>query len=71
MCRGAEKRLKIILQRLNSAIKAEDMNTPGMDFHKLIGNLKGYYSVSVTGNWRVIFKFIDQHAEVVNYLDYH
>lgn len=28
-----ERRLKIILQRLNAAVKPEDMNTPGMKFH--------------------------------------
>jgi proteic killer suppression protein len=41
------KRLKVILQRLNAAIQPEDMNTPGMKFHKLTGNLKDYYSVTV------------------------
>ncbi|TAK73949.1 MAG: peptidase [Gammaproteobacteria bacterium] len=66
-----EKRLKIILQRLNAAIKPEDMNTPGMQFHKLRGNFNEFYSVSVNGNWRVIFKFNEQDAEDVNYIDYH
>lgn len=66
-----EKRLKIILQRLNAAITPEDMNTPGMDFHLLLGKLKGFYSVSVNGNWRIIFKFINDNAFDVNYIDYH
>jgi proteic killer suppression protein len=47
-----EKRLKIILQRLNAAIQAKDMNTPGMNFHELKGDLKSFYAVSVSGNWR-------------------
>lgn len=66
-----EKRLKVILQRLNAAVNAEDMNTPGMDFHHLSGKLKGYYSVSVNGNWRIIFRFSSEHAFDVNYIDYH
>lgn len=66
-----ERKIKIILQRLNAAIEVEDMNTPGMQFHKLAGNYMGFYSVSVNGNWRIIFKFIDQNAEEVNYIDYH
>ena len=66
-----EKRLKVVLQRLNGAIKPEDMNTPGMQFHKLIGNLAGFYSVSVSGNWRILFKFRGQDAEEINYVDYH
>lgn len=66
-----EKRLKIILQRLNAAIQAEDMNTPGMNFHGLKGKLNGFYSVSVSGNWRVIFEFEGNDALLLDYLDYH
>lgn len=66
-----EKRIKIILQRLDAAIKPEDMNTPGMSFHKLVGNLAGFYSVTVSGNWRIIFRFASQNATDVNYIDYH
>jgi toxin HigB-1 len=66
-----EKRLKIILQRLSAAVVPEDMNTPGMQFHKLSHNLAGFYSVSVSGNWRVIFKFNNHDAIEVNYVDYH
>jgi len=66
-----EKRLKIILQRLNAAIQATDMRTPGMGFHKLEGDLAGFYAVTVQANWRVIFKFNGNDAELVNYIDYH
>ena len=66
-----ERKLKIILRRLSSAIKPEDMNTPGMQFHKLLGTYSGYFSVSVSGNWRIIFKFNAQNAEQVDYVDYH
>lgn len=66
-----EKRLKIILQRLNAAVKPEDMSTPGMRFHKLEPRTKGYYSVSVSGNWRITFKFEGVNAIDVDYVDYH
>lgn len=66
-----KKRLKIILQRLNAAIQPEDMNTPGMNFHELKDDLKGFYAVSVSGNWRVIFEFEDNDAHLLDYLDYH
>lgn len=66
-----EKRLKIILQRLNAASQPDDMNTPSMKFHKLQGDLKGFYSVTVNGNWRVIFKFESKNAFEVDYIDYH
>lgn len=65
------KRIKVILQRLDAAIRAEDMNTPGMDFHSLKGDKLTFYSVSVNGNWRIIFKFEGEDAVLINYLDYH
>lgn len=63
--------IKIILQRLNAAIKPEDMNTPGMAFHKLQGRLKGYFAITVRSNWRIIFKFEGEDAILLDYLDYH
>jgi len=64
-------RLRIILQRLDAAIEPEDMDLPGMRLHVLKGKLKGYYSVAVNGNWRVIYKFEGQDAVLTDYLDYH
>jgi proteic killer suppression protein len=64
-------RLKVILQRLDASVKASDMNTPGMRFHQLQGDLKKFYSVSVSGNWRVIFEFERENAFLVDYVDYH
>jgi proteic killer suppression protein len=52
-------------------MNANDMNLPGFDLHPLKGNLVEYWSVSVNGNWRIIFRFIEGHAELVDYLDYH
>jgi proteic killer suppression protein len=65
------KRLVQILGLLDLAINANDMNLPGFDLHPLKGNLVEYWSVSVNGNWRIIFRFIEGHAELVDYLDYH
>ena len=64
-------RLKIILQQLNAAVSADDMNLPGMKFHALKGEYNGFYSVSVNGNWRVVFGFEGLDAVLVDYLDYH
>lgn len=65
------RRLKVILQLLDISDCAEKMDLPGMDFHKLKGDLKGYYAVMVRANWRVIFQFEGKHAILINYLDYH
>lgn len=66
-----ETRLKIVLQRLNAATKLEDMNTPSLKLHKLSGNFKAFYSVTVNANWRVIFRYNGPDAEDVDYIDYH
>ncbi len=60
-----------ILDRLDASIEPEDMNLPGYTLHSLIGRDKGRWSVSVNGNWRITFEFIDQDAILVNYEDYH
>jgi toxin HigB-1 len=66
----AEK-LHDILQALDFSSSPEQMRLPGLNFHKLSGNLKGHYAVSVSGNWRLTFKFDGQDAVLVNYQDYH
>ncbi|OLO08030.1 peptidase [Salinicola sp. MH3R3-1] len=65
------KRLRLILGRLNAATGAEDMDLPGLRLHKLSGNRTDVWSVTVSGNWRVTFRFNDGDAEIVNYEDYH
>ena len=65
------KKLKIILQLLNAADKPERLDFPGMRFHQLKGDKKGYFSVTVSANWRVIYKFDGEDAILVDYLDYH
>ena len=47
------------------------MNLPGFRLHELKGQLKGHYAVSVSGNWRVTFRFEDGSAVDVDYVDYH
>jgi len=65
------KRLRLILGRLNAASGAKDMDLPGLRLHELSGNRSGIWSVTVSGNWRVTFRFEDGDAEIVNYEDYH
>jgi toxin HigB-1 len=65
------KRLRQILALLSTACTAEDMNVPGLKFHQLKGDLAGFYAVSVSGNWRLIFRFEDNQATDVDLIDYH
>jgi proteic killer suppression protein len=47
------------------------MDVPGYDFHPLKGELKGFYSVHVNGNWTIIFRFESGDATDINLVDYH
>ncbi len=60
-----------ILDRLDASLNPDDMNLPGYYLHKLSGNKKGTWSVRVTGNWRITFKFEKTDATDVDYMDYH
>ncbi len=64
-------KLRRILGLLGAATKAEDVNLPGFRLHTLTGKQKGFYSVWINGNWRVIFRFTGEDVELVDYLDYH
>lgn len=64
-------RIQRLLDRLETAQIPQDMNLPGFDFHPLKGNRKGTYAVSVSGNWRLTFRFEAPHAFDVDLEDYH
>lgn len=65
------KRLRLILGVLNAGERIQDMALPGLALHQLSGRLSGFWSVSVSGNWRVIFRFEDGEALNIDYVDYH
>ncbi len=68
------KRLRLILAKLHTAHAIQDLVFPGSNLHPLKGNKKGYWSIQINGNWRVIFKIKEKDAfEIfdVDYLDYH
>lgn len=64
-------RIRRILDRIEAAATPEDMNLPGYRFHELKGDRKGTYAVSVSGNWRITFRFEEGDATNVNLEDYH
>ncbi len=65
------ERLRLVLGRLAAAVSAQDMDLPGLRLHPLKGRLKGRWSVSISGNWRVTFAFSGKDAVQVDYEDYH
>ncbi len=60
-----------ILSALDEAKQPAQMNLPSFRLHALKGRLKGHYAVTVSGNWRVTFRFEGEDAAEVDYLDYH
>jgi proteic killer suppression protein len=60
-----------VLDRLEASNEIRDMNFPGSNLHQLSGKLKGFWSVKLSGNWRIIFKFSEGNAYDVDYIDYH
>jgi toxin HigB-1 len=64
-------KLRDILARLDAAHALSEMDVPGFRLHPLKGDLKGFWGVTVRANWRVIFRFVDDAALDVDYIDYH
>ena len=65
------KRLRLQLVALDTAARIDDMDIPGFRLHRLRGTRKGFWAITVSGNWRLTFEFREGNAYVVNYEDYH
>lgn len=64
-------RIKDVLGRLNVADRPDDLDLPRYNFHALKGNYKGFWSVRISGNWRIIFRHADGDAFDIDLVDYH
>ena len=65
------KRIRDALAHLDGAVESSDIDLPGCRLHRLKGNLKGHWSVTISGNWRITFRFEDGEALDVDLVDYH
>lgn len=65
------KRLRFQLSALDTTRSVEDMDIPGFRLHPLKGSMRGRWSISVNGNWRITFEFQEGNACVLDYEDYH
>ena len=63
-------KLRLQLTALDAATKPDDLAATGWRLHPLTRNFKGFFSITVNGNWRVIFRFVEHDVELVDYLDY-
>jgi toxin HigB-1 len=65
------EKIENILGVLDIAQKIEDVDVHSFRLHPLTGDLKGFWSVTVRANWRVIFRFENANVFEVDLLDYH
>lgn len=64
-------RLEEVLTLLDAATGPGEMDLPGYRLHPLKGDRDGFWSVRVTANWRVVFRFVREDAVEVDFVDYH
>lgn len=64
-------RIREVLSLLDAAETLEQMDISGYRLHRLSGDLKDFYSVRISANYRVIFRFQDGSAYDVDFTDYH
>lgn len=60
-----------ILSMLDEAVISDDLDLPGYRLHPLKGPLKGFWSMALNANWRIIFRLEDGHVYDVQLIDYH
>ncbi len=61
----------MMLTALDTAQSAKDMDIPGYRLHRLKGKLKGRWSITVSGNWRLTYEFQEGNVYLPDYEDYH
>jgi proteic killer suppression protein len=65
------RKIKQILALLDAARQIGDLDFATFRLHPLKGDLKGFWSLTVRANWRIIFRFEDGRAFDVDLVDYH
>lgn len=65
------RRIADVLGHLDRAQRASDLDLPGYRLHALKGDLRGLWSITISGNWRIVFRLVDGDALDVDLMDYH
>lgn len=69
--RDIADKAELYLSILNTAETIKECDVLGFGFHTLKGNYQGFYSVSVSRNHRIVFRFQNGKAFDVDLTDYH
>ena len=64
-------RIEAMLDDLDAATQPRDLELPGNRLHQLKGKRRGQWSVTISGNWRIVFRFEAGEPWDVDLVDYH
>jgi proteic killer suppression protein len=65
------RRIADVLGHLDAAEHPSDLDLPGYRLHRLKGDMKGMWSITISGAWRIVFRFVDGDAFDIDLVDYH
>lgn len=67
------KKISLVLQIIDELEEVPEDLAHLVSFrpHPLKGNLQGFWSLDITGNYRIIFRFENKNAFDLDYLDTH
>lgn len=65
------RKIAMRLTLIDEAQSIQQLNMRSLKLYQLKGNRSDIWSISVTGNWRITFRFEDGNAYILNYEDYH
>ena len=68
---GFLARLERALAQLDATEAVAELNLPGNRLHPLKGEWKGFWSITISANWRLVFRFEGGDAYDVDFIDYH
>jgi len=66
------QKIKMILDAMHAAVTLKDLAAPAFRLHQLKAPpLRGYWSIDVTGNYRIVFRFEEGEISDVEYVNTH
>lgn len=64
-------RIRRMLDLIDQATDVDQLDIPGMHLHALKGQRRGAWAMTVSGNWRITFRFVGEDATGLDLEDYH
>ncbi|MBI4723803.1 MAG: type II toxin-antitoxin system RelE/ParE family toxin [Rhodomicrobium sp.] len=65
------RKVQRVLHMLNAAVHPAELDLPGFGLHEMKGNRAGTFSVTISGNWRLTFRWDESGPYDLDLEDYH